>query len=182
MLRISRPGKTQRIHRVRNSGIADCGTSGLGSDCPSKWSEPPLAESPDQQGVAVRSVKTQHVQGNLAFCGMNLLANAKYWRAMRNAQKPSAMSVGGCSIDFFVRVGYFEAIIALQDGKKRDPVQPGSSEAAELVRAQVAGFDGKRFLPAEPQSFELDQAAADGQRKTRGNFLLRIDHIQREQF
>lgn len=37
-----------------------------------------LAESADQYGVAIRSVKSQNVQGDLAFSGVNLLANAQH--------------------------------------------------------------------------------------------------------
>jgi hypothetical protein len=68
--------------------------------------------------MAVRSIQTQHVQGNPALGGINLLANAEYGRAMSNTQKPSAVRVGCCRIDFFVGVGYFEPIIPLQNGKK----------------------------------------------------------------
>ena len=83
--------------------------------------------------MAVRSVKSQHIQRNLAFRRIDLLPDPQDRRAVGNAQKLGGMRIGGCGVDFFVGVRYFQPIVMFQDREERDPVQGRSREADEVL-------------------------------------------------
>src|ERR1700736_1460276 len=105
-----------------------------------------LAKPTDQKGMAIRAVETQHIERSLALGGVDHLANSEDWRAVRNTQKASGMGIGGCGIDFFVRVCNFQSVIVFQDGKKGDTVQRRLRQADKVLGGQVAGLDRKRFI------------------------------------
>src|SRR5258708_7249075 len=129
--------------------------------------------------MAIRAVKTQHIERSLALGGVDHLANSEHWRAVRNTQKASGMGIGCCGIDLFVRVRNFQSVIVFQGGKKGDPVQRRLRQADEVLGGEVAGLDRKRFTYAQTESFDLNERTGSRQSKARRDFLLGINHSEK---
>jgi len=73
------------------------------------------------------------------------------------------MGIRRGGVNFFVGVRDFESMLVLENRKQRHSAQRRTLEAAELGGMPIAGFDGKRFVSAEPQSFQpswLDAGSA----------------------
>src|SRR5690348_9608367 len=77
-----------------------------------------LPESPDQKSMTIRAVQTQAVNGRLTFGRINYLPNSDQRKAACDTQKLRGSRIRGRSVNLFVGISKFKAVIAVQNGEQ----------------------------------------------------------------
>ena len=76
-----------------------------------------LAISADDEIVPIGTIKSQNIENDNAFSGINDLADAQQWGAFWHTQKFGGSRVGSGGVDFFVGIAELHVIITLQGGE-----------------------------------------------------------------
>ena len=71
----------------------------------------------DDEVVPIGTIKSQDIEDDNAFGGINYLADAQQRGAFWQTEKFGGAWIGGCGVDFFVGIAEFDVIIALQGGE-----------------------------------------------------------------
>jgi hypothetical protein len=76
-----------------------------------------LSISADDEVVPIGTIKSQDIEDDYAFGGINDLADAQQRGAFWQTEKFGGAWIGGGGVDFFVGIAEFDVIIALQGGE-----------------------------------------------------------------
>lgn len=76
-----------------------------------------LSISADDQVVPIGTIKSQDIEDDNAFGGINDLADAQQRSALWQTEKFGGAWIGGGGVDFFVGIAELNVIIALQGGE-----------------------------------------------------------------
>src|SRR5208283_2277122 len=111
-----------------------------------------LAEAPNDEVVAIRSIQAEHVQNHHPLCGVDDLTDTEERFAFRRAKQFGGPRIGCGGVHFLVCVSKLNVIVALQQSEQRLAMKRSGKKSGELSRRKVACLQSKRFTRGVPEA------------------------------
>src|SRR5579864_4567899 len=130
--------------------------------------------------MSVRAIEPDHIQDRLALRRKNHLAYAKQRRAARDVEQLCGLRVCGRGVYLFVSVRELQAVVTLEQGKKRAAFQGRARDIGKVFSGEITGLKRKRFVGRLPQPLDRQETSGCRQAQARRNLVLAVDGRQRK--